>query len=226
MKTELGSSIGPYFDNFVQNYTALRVLFSIILSLGILVNTSGQNDTVLYKIDTLPGNYYQVHSVEKDGVRIPEIDIKEVVIIGRPSTARKFPFYRYQRLIYNLKKVYPYVQVVRAKLDEANTALEKIPDERDRKKFLRKFEKEIFGEYEDDVRDMTITQGRLLIKLIDRETLNTSYDLIRQYRGTFSAAFWQSIARIFGTDLKAVYDPYGEDAVIEIILNEIQSGNL
>jgi hypothetical protein len=210
----------------VQNYTALRVLFSIILSLGILVNTSGQNDTVLYKIDTLPGNYYQVHSVEKDGVRIPEIDIKEVVIIGRPSTARKFPFYRYQRLIYNLKKVYPYVQVVRAKLDEANTALEKIPDERDRKKFLRKFEKEIFGEYEDDVRDMTITQGRLLIKLIDRETLNTSYDLIRQYRGTFSAAFWQSIARIFGTDLKAVYDPYGEDAVIEIILNEIQSGNL
>jgi hypothetical protein len=73
---------------------------------------------------------------------------------------------------------------------------------------------------------MTITQGRLLIKLIDRETLNTSYDLIRQYRGTFSAAFWQSIARIFGTNLKEEYDPYGEDAVMEIILNEIESGNL
>ena len=73
---------------------------------------------------------------------------------------------------------------------------------------------------------MTITQGKLLIKLVDRETLNTSYELIRQYRGNFSAAFWQGIARIFGTDLKAEYDPYGEDAVIEIILHELESGNL
>jgi hypothetical protein len=204
----------------------LRFLFSIIISLGSIVRVSGQIDTLLQKNDTLQGRYYYLNSVVRDGIRIPEIDIKEVVIIGRPSTAKKFPFYRYQRLIYNLKKIHPYVQVVGAKLQEANTALEKIPDERDRKKYLRKFEKDIFGEYEDDVRDMTITQGRLLIKLIDRETRNTSYDLIRQYRGTFSAAFWQSIARIFGTDLKAEYDPFGEDAVIEIILNEIESGNL
>ncbi len=204
----------------------MRFLFSIIISFGFIVRVSGQIDTVLQKKDTLQGNYYYLNSVVKDGIRIPAIDIKEVVIIGRPSTAKKFPYYRYQRLIYNLKKIHPYVQVVGAKLQEANATLEKIPDERDRKRYLRKFEKDIFGEYEDDVRDMTITQGRLLIKLIDRETRNTSYDLIRQYRGTFSAAFWQSIARIFGTDLKAEYDPYGEDAVIEIILNEIESGNL
>ncbi len=149
-----------------------------------------------------------------------------MVIIGRPSTAKKFPFYRYQRLIYNLKKVYPYSQVVKARLGAINEELEKISGERERRKYLRQVEKDVFGEYEDDVRDMTITQGRLLIKLIDRETLNTSYDLIRQYRGTFSAAFWQSIARIFGTNLKEEYDPYGEDAVMEIILNEIESGNL
>jgi hypothetical protein len=164
--------------------------------------------------------------VDRNGITLPEINIKEVVIIGQPSTARKFPFYRYQRLIYNLKKVYPYALVVRARLGAINEELEKIPDDRDRKRYLRQAEKDIFGEYEDDVRDMTITQGRLLIKLIDRETRNTSYELIRQYRGNFSAAFWQGIARIFGTDLKAEYDPYGEDAVIEIILHELESGNL
>jgi hypothetical protein len=196
------------------------------MSLGLLVSVSGQTDTSLQKIDTLPGNFYGLHSVERNGISLPEIDIKEVVIIGRPSTAKKFPFYRYQRLIYNLKKVYPYSQVVKARLGAINEELEKIPGERERKKYLRQVEKDVFGEYEDDVRDMTITQGRLLIKLIDRETLNTSYDLIRQYRGTFSAAFWQSIARIFGTNLKEEYDPYGEDAVMEIILNEIKSGNL
>lgn len=204
----------------------MRFFFSIILSFGLLASVSGQTDTSLQKIDTLPGNFYGLHSIERNGISLPEIDIKEVVIIARPSTAKKFPFYRYQRLVYNLKKVYPYAQVVRARLGAINEELEKIPDERDRKKYLRKVEKDVFGEYEDDVRDMTITQGKLLIKLIDRETLNTSYDLIRQYRGTFSAAFWQSIARIFGTNLKEEYDPYGEDAIIEIILHEIETGDL
>ena len=197
-----------------------------MISFILLVNTSGQSDTGKRLIDTLPGNYYQLHTVERDGISLPEIEIKEVVIIGRPSTARKFPFNRYQRLIYNLKKVYPYALVVRAKLSETNDKLAGIPDERERKKYIRQFEKNLFGEYEDDVRDMTITQGKLLIKLIDRETYNTSYDLIRQYRGNISAAFWQGIARIFGTNLKAEYDPFGEDAVMEIILNEIEAGNL
>jgi hypothetical protein len=76
------------------------------------------------------------------------------------------------------------------------------------------------------MRQMTITQGRLLIKLIDRETQNTSYDLIKDYRGKFSAAFWQSIARIFSTNLKEEYDPYGEDALIEILIFEIESGRI
>jgi hypothetical protein len=204
----------------------LRILFSILFSFGFLIAVSGQTDTNLHKIDTLPGNYYQLHTVERDGISLPEINIKEVVIVGRPSTGKKFPFYRYQRLIYNLKKVYPYAQVVKARLSAINEELEKIPDEKDKKKYLRQVEKDVFGEYEDDVRDMTITQGRLLIKLIDRETLNTSYELIRQYRGTFSAAFWQSVARIFGSNLKAEYDPYGEDSIIEIIIHEIESGNL
>ena len=71
---------------------------------------------------------------------------------------------------------------------------------------------------------MTITQGRLLIKLIDRETQNTSYELIKQYRGFLSAAFWQGIARIFGSNLKAEYDHFGEDALIELIVRDIEAG--
>jgi hypothetical protein len=210
----------------VQNSVSLRILFSILLSFGFLITISGQTDTSLPRIDTLPENYYLLHSVQRDGITLPEIDIKEVVIFSRPGTSKKFPFHKYQRLVYNLKKVYPYALVVRARLGAINEELEKIPDEKDRKRYLRQVEKDVFGEYEDDVRDMTITQGKLLIKLIDRETLNTSYELIKQYRGGFSAAFWQSIARIFGTNLKEEYDPYGEDAIIEILLNEIESGNL
>jgi len=195
---------------------------------GLLTELQAQKDTVIAStsVDTLPGNYFLLRSVERNGETLPEIDIKEVVIIGRESTSKKFPFYKYQRLVFNLKKVYPYAQVVRARLAEANNELMKLPDDKERKKYLRKFEKELFGEYEDDVRGMTITQGKLLIKLIYRETYNTSYELIRQYRGAFSAAFWQGIARIFGSDLKAEYDPFGEDAIMELILMEIEAGNL
>ena len=75
-------------------------------------------------------------------------------------------------------------------------------------------------------RNMTISQGRLLIKLIDRETQNTSYDLIREYRGKVPAFFWQGIARIFGTNLKDEYDPYGEDVIIEFIIREVDAGRL
>ena len=115
---------------------------------------------------------------------------------------------------------------MRSKLQRVNEDMKNIKDENGRKKYVKNVEKEIFSDYEDDIRDMTITQGRLLIKLIDRETQNTSYDLIREYRGKFSAAFWQGIARIFGTNLKEEYDAYGNDVMIELIIYEIDAGRL
>ena len=122
--------------------------------------------------------------------------------------------------------MYPYALVVRRKLEEVNSDLQNITGERERKAYLKNIEKDVFAEYEDDMRKMTITQGRLLIKLIDRETQNTSYALIREYRGKLSAAFWQGIARIFGTNLKEEYDPYGEDALVESIIREVEAGRL
>jgi len=197
-----------------------------LLFLLFFSRASGQVDSTKHLIDTLPENFYLLRTITRDGVALPEIEIKEVYIVGRARSARKFPYARYQRLIYNLKKVYPYALIVRGRLYEVNMKLTDITDEKERKKYLRQVEKDVFGEYEDDMLDMTITQGRLLIKLIDRETQNTSYELIQQYRGSFSASFWQFIARIFGADLKAEYDPLGEDALMERIVQEIEMGRL
>jgi len=204
----------------------VRLHFIILILLTSFFQLKSQTDSTQIKKDTSDSRQFFLHEVERNGIKLPEINIKEVVIVGSPKTEKKLPYWKYDRLIYNLKKVYPYAQIVRSRLTEINGELQKIPDERARKKYLRKTEKDIFGEYEGDVRDMTITQGKLLIKLIDRETTNTSYDLIRQYRGAFSAAFWQSIARLFGTNLKDAYDPEGEDSLIESLLHEIELGNL
>jgi hypothetical protein len=133
---------------------------------------------------------------------------------------------RNDRMVYNLKKVYPYAVIVREKLYQVDQELAAITDEKERRKYIRGVEEFVLGEYEDDIRDMTITQGKLLLKLIDRETRNTSFDLIKQYRGGLSASFWQGIARLFGTNLKAEYDPYGEDAMMEFLLIQLEAGLL
>lgn len=200
----------------------LTIVFLILLGQFV----QAQADSSWLPSDTLPRDYFLLHTVERDGVTLPEIKIKEVLILGKPSSGKKFPYGQYQRLIANLKKVYPYALVVRSKLETINRDLQNIPDDKEKRKYIRQTEKNLFGEYEKDIRNMTITQGRLLIKLIDRETQNTSYELIRFYRGNLTAAFWQGIARIFGTNLKAEYDAYGEDALMEILLQAIESGTI
>lgn len=190
---------------------------------------NAQEDTSgIRGVDTLPGREYLIQNVERNGVSMPEVEIKEVTIVGRPTkeSARRSEYRKYERLIYNIKKVYPYALIVRQKLNDVNAEMLRLKTDKSRREFIKEFEKNIFKEYEDDIRQMTISQGRLLIKLIDRETQNTSYDLIKDYRGKFTAAFWQGIARIFGTNLKDEYDPYGEDALIEVIIYDIESGKL
>lgn len=194
--------------------------------LMISAEANAQNDSANVRNDTLPDSFYLLPEVDRNGVKMPEVQIKEVTIHARPGRARRSEYRQYERLVSNIKKVYPYALIVRSKLSDVNEELKSIPNERDKKKYLKDVEKEVFSQYQDDIENMTISQGRLLIKLIDRETQNTSYVLIKDYRGKFSAVFWQGIARIFGTNLKDEYDPYGEDALIEAIIKEIDAGKL
>jgi hypothetical protein len=87
-------------------------------------------------------------------------------------------------------------------------------------------ENELMEEFSDELKSLTITQGRLLIKLIDRETGNTSYELLRELRGSFSAFFWQTVARLFGSNLKTTFDAEGEDKLIDQIVVLIENGQI
>lgn len=207
----------------MNTYRTILLLVSLILPPGA---AGQQKDTSLIQPDTAQKRLYLLNEVERNGEKLPEVAIKEVTILGKKGPARRAFYRRYDRLTYNILKVYPYALIVRDKMAEVNQALENIDNEKERKEYLKGVEAMVFGEYEDDMRDMTITQGKILIKLIDRETRNTSYELIKLYRGGLSAAFWQGIARIFGTNLKAEYDPYGEDAAIEAIVHDIEQGIL
>ncbi len=190
------------------------------------ISLRAQTDTLKHRSDSLPDKFYIIQNVERDGVKLPEIDIKEVTITGKKKAFEGFQKWRYERMVSNVKKVYPYSLIVREKLRQVNDSLVRISSEKDRRRYLKDVEKQVFRDYEDDIRNMTITQGRILIRLIDRETESTSYDLIREYRGKVSASFWQGVARIFGTNLKESYDPMGDDLLIEIIIGEIAAGRI
>jgi hypothetical protein len=160
-----------------------KVQAIIIIVLSASVTGFAQTDTTRHKADSLPDKFYIIQNVARDGEKLPEIEIKDVTITGKKRIFEGYQRWRYDRMVYNVKKVYPYSRIVRNKLKEVNDSLTKITSEKERKRYLKEIEKQVFRDYEDDIRNMTITQGKILIRLIDRETATTSYDLIREYRG-------------------------------------------
>ena len=176
--------------------------------------------------DSTQSIYNVLKTATFDGQTYPLVELNEITVFGKMPRGVRFNYRRHARLVYNVRRVYPYALLVRNEVGRVNRLLETMPNKKDQNNFLQQYEKDIFKEYEDDMKKLTFSQGKILIKLIERETQNTSFDLIRQYRGKFSATFWQSIARIFGADLKADYDPAGEDYLIEQVIIEIEAGRL
>ena len=210
----------------LQKKLFVKLISAILVFIFYAVQSAAQIDSAKQKSDTLQGRSFLLQQVDRNGEVLPEIEIKAVTVYAHPQFPKKSDFRKYERLVTNLKRVYPYAVIVRNRLAKVNEDLKEFKTEKQRKEYMKKEEKNVFAEYEGDMRELTISQGRLLIKLIDRETQNTSYVLIKDYRGKLAAAFWQGVARIFGTNLKEEYDPYGDDALIESIILEIDAGRL
>jgi len=133
---------------------------------------------------------------------------------------------RLTKLVKNVKMVYPYAKLAGIKLREYEQMLLNAANDKERKKIMKQAEKEINEEYGGDLKELTFTQGKILIKLIDRETGESSYGLVQELRGKFTAFWYQAFARLWGYNLKVKYDPEGEDRRIEIIVRMIERGQL
>ena len=147
--------------------------------------------------------------------KFPELDL-----ISFKTKEEKINYYRTKKRI---RKVYPIALFAKNKLNEIRSSLDTIPKNRKKRKFKRELGKWVKNEYEPIFRKMSIKDGRILIKLVYRETNYTTYDLVKDYRGRFSAFFWQRVIKAYDNDLKMKYDPISnsEDELIESILNEL-----
>ncbi len=132
----------------------------------------------------------------------------------------------YWRTVRDVKKCLPYAKMIAADMEYADAELAKLPDDKARKKWWKTFERQLFKKYEKDFRGMYASQGMMLMKLMDRETDKTSYELIKQYKGKTAANFWQFVAKLFRNDLKEEYDASDKDKITERIINLVEAGQL
>jgi hypothetical protein len=167
-----------------------------------------------------------IETIVVNGDTLPLFDIPEVTVHPEFKFTSKKQKRRYSRLVRHVVKVYPYAKLANQKLDSIYLTIDSLNNKKLAKRYIKQVDKELQTQYGDELKKLTITQGRILIKLIDRETGNTSYELVKELRGSFSAFMWQSLARLFGENLKEEYDAEDEDKMIEHIILMIESGRL
>ena len=192
----------------------IRLLFLYSFLLFSITILAQRNDGFVIKAIVVDGDTVLMHN-------LPQLIVKDKRTFKSKRYAK-----RYNRLVRNVKKVYPYSRVASKLLHQYTDTLATIDDPKKRKKLMKQAERELWDRYGDEIKDLTMTQGLILIKLIDRQTGSTSYELVHELRGGFTAFIFQSLARLFQLNLKQQYNTEGDDQKIEDIVLLIEQGDI
>lgn len=150
-------------------------------------------------------------------------EIQPTWVFSRPPRGTEWR--KYYRLVYNFNKVYPYALASQAIVSSVDRNIEDGNMTRgQRDKYINACQKALLKEFEPVIRKMTISQGKLLVRLVDREIGKSSYEIVKDYKNGIAAGFWQGIAKIFGQNLKSRYDPEGEDRLTEELVKKWEEG--
>lgn len=173
---------------------------------------------------SLEGNLLKY--VVDDGDTIYVDNIRPARIYSKLPKQKGREWRKYYRLVHNFSKAYPYALVARKLVQRADStiAADKLKRVK-RDKYINSVQTELFEVFESQMRNMTVSQGALLMKLIDREVGRSSYDIIKGYKSRITAGFWQGVAQLFGSDLKKPYNPQGEDRLTEELVQIWDAGD-
>lgn len=160
------------------------------------------------------------------GDTIPWVKLKTVYVYKPLIFKNKREEREYSRLVRNVKKVLPIANEINSLIIETYEYLMTLPNEKERQKHIRAVEKGLKEQYTARMKKLTYSQGKLLIKLVDRQTNSTGYELVKAFMGPFKAGFYQAFAALFGASLKKEYKPYEEDMLIERVVILVESGLL
>ena len=197
-------------DSVLRIWLCLGLLF---ISIGNSLAQHSANDTIL------------LGAVIENGDTIPMIFLPDVIKIGHIDPRYAAQKAKFDELRYNVYKVYPYAVIAAGILKDVDANLERLPDRRARKAYLKTVEKQMNDRFKGELENLTISQGQVLVKLIDRQTGQNCFHIIKELKGGFNAFIWQSVALIFSNNLKREYDPEDRDKDIETVVREIEAYN-
>lgn len=202
-----------------------RILFILFVLSGLL---SGFNLLAQEKKSLYPALVEEIRAEEGQGV--PIIVLKPVYSFPTKKFTSKRQQIKYEqeyaRMVYNIKKVYPYAVQASIILRDIDKEYSQLKTKKEKKAYIDKMEKEAFRDFEKPIRSFTYSQGRLLIKLVDRQTNRTAYSILKEFKGGFSAFFWQSVAVVFSSSLKYEFDAEGNDRLLNELILLYEAGLL
>ena len=168
----------------------------------------------------------KVGKVLHEGDSIQYMEMNNVYVYPELTFKSKKQAQSYMRLVNNVKKVLPIAKEARQMLIETTEFLDMLPDEKSKNEHIKRVEEDIFRTYKPKMKKLTYSQGKLLIKLIDRECHSSSYEMIKAFMGPIRAGFWQVFAWGFGASLKKEYDPTGTDRLTERVVLMVEAGQI
>ena len=195
------------------------LILTLMLSLMAVLRINAQEMTTTIKEYLVPACIYEGDTIAS--LRMPTLYVFKPLIFKNKKKQEE-----YYRLVRNVKKTLPIAKEVNRAIIETYEYLQTLPDEKAREKHLSLVEKGVKEQYTPRLKKLTFSQGKLLIKLIDRESNSSSYELVKAFLGPFKAGFYQAFAAIFGASLKKEYHPEDEDALIERVVLMVESGQL
>jgi hypothetical protein len=201
-----------------------RSLYIILICLACFTSIKSEaqnnaNDTIIVGIRD---NIRVEAFITPEGDTIPQSWLPTVEVKALQTALWKNYWRNWTRLRNAVYVTYPYAKTAGKLINDVNNQLAGVRDEAARKRIIKSREKEMKRDFGDKVTSLSVYQGKVLMKLINRETGNNCYEIIKEYKGGFNAGFWQTVAYVFGSSLKQQYEPQGEDKEIEKIVLELQ----
>ena len=200
----------------------IYLICGLVCSLGVFA--SEVQEDKLMRTENTPKK--RVKAVVENGDTIALYDLPTVWVYPPMKFKNKREEKFYWRTVRDVKRTLPLSKYIKEVIIATNDTLMKLPTKQERDKYMRGFEKRIYKQEYDRMSKLTLRQGMLLIRLVDRECEATTFELIKAYRGAFSAGFYQMFAKMFGASLKTEFGSHKDDATVERIINLVESGQL
>ena len=210
----------------------MKSLFLLILILASYFPAINAQDSlaissdVEWKVRAVRGRYHTIDEATGDSILM--VVLRDITVYPPLKFKNKKQEKFYWRTVRDVRKALPYAKLIYATLIETYEYIETFPTQKEREDHLKAMEKEVFNQYKPALKKFTKSQAKMLVKLINRETNQSSYNILKAFLGSFRATFWQTFGRLFGVNLKTGWDPdhNKEDAIIERVAILIEQGQL